>query len=83
MIKMKIGVAMAVMMAMTIAMVMVKMTVIRMMAMMLHLFKTRRKSLLNIFTVSEAIVQVSRVVLASWRACEQQLTAVAAVGEGL
>ena len=83
MIKMKMGVAMAVMMAMTIAMVMVKMTVIRMMTMRLHLFKTRRKSLLNIFTVSKAVVQVSRVVLARWRTCEQQLTAVAAVGEGL
>ena len=48
-----------------------------------HLFKTRRKSLLNIFTVSEAVVQVGRVVLPRWRACEQKLAAVAVVGEGL
>ena len=46
-----------------------------------HLFKTRCKSLLNIFTVSEAVVQVGRVVLPRWRACEQKLAAV--VGEGL
>ena len=54
-----------------------------MLAMMLHLFETRRKSLLNIFTVSEAVVQVGRVVLSRWRTCEQQLATVAIVGEGL
>ena len=43
------------------------MIAIKMMGMTMHLFKTRSKSLLNIFTVSEAIVQVSRVVLARGR----------------
>ena len=65
----------------------VKMTTIRMGIMIvvttMHLFKTRGKSLLNIFTVSEAVVQVGRVVLPRWRACKQQLAAVAVVGEGL
>ena len=45
----------------------IDMIAMRMMGMTRHLFKTRSKPLLNIFTVSEAIVQVSRVVLARGR----------------
>ena len=60
-------------MKMVMMIAMVKRSIIGMRIMMivmtLHLFKTRSKPLLNIFTVSEAIVQVGRVVLSCWGAC--------------
>ena len=60
---------MTIVMTMTMGMIMMMMMMMMMMAMTMHLFKTGSKSLLNIFTVSEAIVQVGRVVLSSWRTC--------------